>query len=300
MPCAVAFSGGADSTALLLAAADRWPGLVHAIHVHHGLQAAADDFERSCRAACVRLGVPLQVVAVQARHRAGESPEDAARRARYAALAQAARAQALPSVLLAHQADDQVETMLLALARGAGLPGLAAMPARFERHGVAFHRPLLAVPGDALREWLQACSIPFALDPMNADAAYTRSRIRHEVLPALQRGFPQFRETFARSARHAAQAQLLLAEVAAADLAVAGSPPAVAALRGLSRERQGNALRHWLRTAHQAAPSAAQLEELLDQVAACTTRGHAIRIKVAAGRVELHEGALRYVTPASS
>lgn len=300
LPCAVAFSGGADSTALLAAAALRWPGQVHAIHVHHGLQSAADEFERRCRATCEAWSVPLHVTAVDARHRSGESPEDAARRARYAALAQAAREHGLAAVLLAQHADDQVETMVLALTRGAGLPGLAAMPERFERHGVAFHRPLLQVRGDALREWLQAKAIPFAEDPMNADPAYTRSRIRHEVLPALQRAFPQFRETFARSARHAAQAQQLLAEVASADLALVGSPPAVAALRRLSRARQANALRHWLRTAHAAAPSAAQLEELLDQVAACATRGHAIRIKVAAGRVELCDGTLRYITDGAS
>lgn len=300
MPCAVAFSGGADSTALLAAAARRWPGQVHAIHVHHGLQAAADEFERRCRATCEAWGVPLHVAAVDARHQPGESPEDAARKARYAALAQAAGAHALAAVLLAQHADDQVETMVLALSRGAGLPGLAAMPARFERHGVVFCRPLLQVRGDALREWLRAQAIPFAVDPMNADPAYTRSRIRHEVLPALQRAFPQFRETFSRSARHAAQAQQLLAELAAADLVLVGTPPAVAALRGLSRARQANVLRHWLRTAHDAAPRAAQLDELLDQVAACATRGHAIRIKVAAGRVELRAGALRYITDQAS
>lgn len=295
MPCAVAFSGGADSTALLAAAAQRWPGQVHAIHVHHGLQAAADEFERRCRATCEAWGVPLHVAAVDARHQPGESPEDAARKARYAALAQAAGAHALAAVLLAQHADDQVETMVLALSRGAGLPGLAAMPARFERHGVVFCRPLLQVRGDALREWLRAQAIPFAVDPMNADPAYTRSRIRHEVLPALQRAFPQFRETFSRSARHAAQAQQLLAELAAADLALVGVPPAVAALRGLSRARQANVLRHWLRTAHDAAPSAAQLGELLDQVAACRTRGHQIRIKLGPGLVERRGERLDYL-----
>jgi tRNA(Ile)-lysidine synthase len=296
LPAAVAFSGGADSTALLHAAAQRWPGRIQAIHIHHGLQAQADAFAHQCRATCAALGIPLHVVAVDARHRGGESPEDAARKARYAALAAAASAHGLRSVLLAQHADDQVETMLLALSRGAGLPGLAAMPARFERHGMQFHRPLLGVRSAALRQWLGAAGIAFVDDPMNADPAYTRSRIRHELLPALERAFPQFRETFARSARHAAQAQELLTEVAAADLATVGAPPVVSALRQLTRARQSNLLRHWLRGAHDAAASAAQLDELLDQVAACATRGHAIRIKVADGRVELCDGALRYVT----
>jgi tRNA(Ile)-lysidine synthase len=283
LPAALAFSGGADSTALLLGCAAKWPGQVSAIHVHHGLQAAADSFEIHCHALCERLRVPLAVHRVDARHAPGESPEDAARIARYAALAPAAASLGARSVLLAQHADDQVETLLLALGRGAGLPGLAAMPARFERHGMRFDRPLLEVSGAAIREWLAARDETFADDPMNADPAFTRSRIRHEVLPALAKAFPAFRDTFARSARHAAQAQALIQEIAAQDLRVTGDPPALAALRDLTRARQANVLRHWLKTAHGQQASAAQLDELLDQVAACATRGHRIHIKVGAG-----------------
>jgi len=286
LPAAVAFSGGADSTALLLACANRWPGQVSAIHVHHGLQTAADSFEARCRTLCERLRVPLAVQRVDARHAAGESPEDAARVARYTALAQAAQQLDARSVLLAQHADDQVETLLLALGRGAGLPGVAAMPPRFERHGVRFDRPLLEVSGAAIREWLAAEGEPFVDDPMNADPAFTRSRIRHEVLPALAKAFPAFRDTFARSARHAAQAQSLIEEIAARDMQAAGNPPALAPLRELSRARQANMLRHWLKTVHGQRASAAQLDELLDQVAACTTRGHDIRIKVGTGFVQ--------------
>jgi tRNA(Ile)-lysidine synthase len=91
LPLAVAYSGGADSTVLLLAAVRRWPGQVQAIHIHHGLQEAADAFAQHCRHTCGELGVPLQVRRVQARHALGESPEEAARVARYQALARAAR-----------------------------------------------------------------------------------------------------------------------------------------------------------------------------------------------------------------
>lgn len=285
LPLAVAYSGGADSSALLRAAARCWPGQVQAIHVHHGLQAAADDFTAHCRRTCADLQVPLHVRRVDARHAPGESPEDAARRARYAALADAARASDLACVLLAQHADDQAETLLLALSRGAGLPGLAAMPARFERHGMAFLRPWLQLPGAVLRQWLGEQGARFIEDPSNADTGYTRNRIRHQLLPALEQAFPQFRDTFARSARHAAQAQLLLDEVAAADLAGMGGAPLIAGLQALSRGRQANVLRHWLRTGHHAAASAAQMEELLDQLADCTTRGHRMRIKVASGFV---------------
>ena len=174
LPLGVALSGGADSTALLHACAARWPGQVHALHVHHGLQVAADGFEAHCRALCERLDVPLRVARVDARHTAGESPEDAARRHRYEALRTLAEGEgvvavverspdsgsgsdsgqggsrdgkeggnsvtevqpALASIALAQHADDQVETVLLALSRGAGVAGLAAMPTFWRRGGM--------------------------------------------------------------------------------------------------------------------------------------------------------------------
>lgn len=295
LPLAVAFSGGVDSTALLHAAAVLWPRQVHAIHVHHGLQAAADAFESHCVRAAQSAGVPLTVRRVDARHAPGESPEDAARRARYEVLAEAAREAGVACVLLAQHADDQVETLLLALSRGAGLPGLASMPRRFERHEVVFLRPLLAVPGAALREWLSSQAIPCIEDPSNADVRYTRNRIRHEVLPALEKAFPQFRETFARSARHAAQAQQLLDELAAADLAAMGGQPSITALQALGDARMANALRHWLRRAHGQQASAAQMDELVAQVRACTTRGHALRLKAGSGLVLRDGPRLRFV-----
>ncbi|MES2362295.1 MAG: tRNA lysidine(34) synthetase TilS [Pseudomonadota bacterium] len=298
-PLGIAYSGGADSTALLLAAAQRWPGQVSAIHIHHGLQAAADGFVRVCESVCADIEVPLHVLHVDASHATGESPEDAARRARYAALAGAAKRLSLACVLLGQHADDQVETLLLALSRGAGLPGLSAMAAQFERGGVAFYRPLLQTPAASLRNWLLQEQMPFVDDPTNTDERYTRNRIRARLLPGLQDAFPQFRETFARSAQHAAQAQALLQEVAREDLARIGAPPVIKALQALSRARQANVLRHWLLEAHQATPSTAQLEQLLEQVAACTTRGHQIHLKVAAGHVTRAGAVLGYAGPAA-
>jgi tRNA(Ile)-lysidine synthase len=295
LPLAVAYSGGADSTVLLLAAAQRWPGQVQAIHVHHGLQDAADAFEEHCRQTCATLGIPLQVRRVHARHLPGESPEDAARQARYQALARAARDAGLQAVLLGQHADDQVETLLLALSRGAGLPGLAAMPPVFQRDGMVFVRPLLALGARAIREWIAQQGIAVIEDPTNADTSFTRNRIRHLLLPALEECFPQYRETFARSSRHAAQAQELLETVAVEDLARMGGEPAITALQVLPRARQANVLRHWLRSAHAASASAAQLEELLDQVADCKTRGHQIRIKVGNGFVERQGERLAYL-----
>jgi tRNA(Ile)-lysidine synthase len=291
---AVAYSAGADSTALLIAAHRRWPGQVVALHVHHGLQAAGDAFESHARQFCAQHGIELRVERVQAAHDAGQSPEDAARLARYAALSQMARAESAEWVLLGQHADDQAETLLLALSRGAGLPGLASMPDRFERAGMWFGRPLLGVSAGELRTWLLLQGHAFVDDPSNTDTRFTRNRIRAVLMPAWEACFPGFRPMLARSARHAAQAQRLLEELAELDLAHAGVPPQIAPLQSLSRDRQANALRHWLRTSSGGAASTAQLDELLDQIAACTTRGHRIHIKVGPGHVERDGECLRY------
>lgn len=296
-PLAVAFSAGADSTALLRVAQARWPGGVRALHVHHGLQAAADRFETVARETCVALAIPLHVAHVQAHAAAGQSPEDAARRHRYRALADLAREAGVNTVLLAQHADDQAETVLLALSRGAGLPGLAAMPDRFERHGVVFGRPLLAVPSAALRAALIAADQPFVEDPSNADQRYTRNRIRAQLMPAWEGCFPGFRQTLARSARHAAQAQGLLDDLARMDLRHTGEPPQIARLRELRPDRQANAIRHWLRTQWGALPSEAQLGALLQQVEACRTRGHRLDLKVADGQVRRDGECLVFVPP---
>lgn len=289
LPLAVALSGGADSTALLLACAEKWPGQVRAMHVHHGLQSAADGFQHHCEALCARLGVPLAIRRVDAGAARGESPEDAARRARYEAFDSIPSTQwpqdAINNIALAQHADDQVETILLALSRGAGLPGLAAMPARWRRHELTYHRPLLAVSGTDIRDWLCSRGETWVEDPSNADENFTRNRIRARLTPALAATFPRFRETFARSAAHAAQAQSLLSELAAQDLSTVGLPPQIAALRALSRPRQANVLRHWLREVHRDVASTAQLDELLDQLETCTTRGHRLHLKVGRGFV---------------
>jgi tRNA(Ile)-lysidine synthase len=291
LPIAVAFSGGADSTALLWACVQKWPGQVRAIHIHHGLQAAADQFAMHCQQLCDRWQVSLVQCKVNAKHAAGQSPEDAARKARYAALSEAVHThpdlKGVKDVALAQHADDQVETLLLALSRGAGLPGLACMPAHWTRDGLNWHRPLLNLPGAKLREYLVNAQVTWVEDPTNQDEQFTRNRIRAQLLPALDRAFPQFRDTFARSAAHAAEAQEILDEVAAADLqrVLEGGAPSIKALQSFSSARQSLVLRHWLKVVHQTTPSTVQLTELVSQIAACTTRGHQMHLKVGRGFV---------------
>ena len=296
LPFVVALSGGADSTALLCACAERWPGQVRAVHVHHGLQAAADGFAAHCRQLCAQLHVPLAVCHVDARPAPGQSPEDAARQARYAALADAAQSHwpDAKGIALAQHADDQVETLLIALSRGAGLPGLASMPAQWQRAGLQWHRPWLQVAGADVRQWLRDRGQVWVEDPSNRDVHLTRNRIRAQVLPALAQALPAFRDTFARSAAHAAQAQALLDELAAEVLEQVGLPPAIAALRALSPARQALVLRHWLKSQYQVTPSTAQLQELQAQLADCTTRGHRLHLKVGSGFVRREGDVLRW------
>ncbi len=318
-PLVVAYSGGADSTALLLMALEAAPGRVSAVHVHHGLQAAADDFALHCEAFCAQRSVPLTVLRVNANAAAGQSPEDAARRARYAAISEHVLKQKryfepvdtaqgatelivnTPTVLLAQHADDQVETLLLALSRGAGVDGLSGMAAQFERHGVQWARPFLSpdlfMGASRIREWLAERGLTgrepgsanlgqgWVEDPTNQSMDFTRNRIRAQLLPALREVFPQYRETFARSARNMAQAGILLAQSAIDLVATVGLPPNIKVLQTLPRSAQANYLRHWLKTQHSTMGSEAQMNELLDQIAACVTRGHQIRIKVARGYV---------------
>ena len=199
LPLAVALSGGADSTALLVACAKRWPGQVRAIHINHGLQTAAIHFEAHCLALSSQWAVPLAVVCVDAQPTQGQSPEDAARIARYAALAKAVAADPVltdvKDIAIAQHADDQVETLLLALSRGAGLPGLASMPSAWQRHNLHWHRPLLRVAGSDVRSWLVAQDVAWVEDPTNQDPRYTRNRIRAQILPALEATFTGWRDT---------------------------------------------------------------------------------------------------------
>jgi len=187
--------------------------------------------------------------------------------------------------------------MLLALSRGAGLPGLSAMPAYWRRGGIDYHRPLLQVSGSDIRQWLVAQGVDWVDDPSNSDKRFTRNRIRARVMPVLVEGFPQALDTFARSAAHAAQAQALLDEVAAQDLQQVGAPPLIRALQVLSRPRLANLLRHWLRSRFQVAPTRAQLDELMRQIDACSTRGHALHLKVANGFCERRGDCLHWYNP---
>jgi tRNA(Ile)-lysidine synthase len=253
----VALSGGLDSTVLLhllasLAQREALPPLT-AIHIHHGLQAAADAWPAHCRELCAALSVPLQVEHVQVV--LGASLERAARAARYAAFA--ARLGSDEVLLAAQHRDDQAETLLFRLLRGAGVQGLAAMPASRALGAGQLVRPLLDCSRAELLAYAGEHGLAWVDDPSNTDERFSRNYLRRQVLPALLSRWPQASANMARSAAHLSEAGQLLDELAQQDVAAAEVPgefawlglPSLAlpALRGLSEPRQRNALRYWLR-----------------------------------------------------
>ena len=263
-PLSIAFSGGADSTALLalLAEVPAVRPRLRALHIDHGLHAHSRSWARACRAHCRLLQVPLVARRVTVVRAKGQSLEALARAARYGALAAALRPGEV--LLTAHHLEDQLETVLLQLLRGAGLPGLAAMPTVAPLGAGVLVRPLLGVSRAALQAVVQARGLRPIEDPSNADETLDRNYLRRQVLPALAQRWPGAARTVARSARHIAAAQNLLDTLARADLARAADGPAlsVATLRGLPLERRRNVLRFWISQSGRAAPDAPRLEEI--------------------------------------
>lgn len=252
----IAFSGGLDSTVLLhllanLAKTDSLPAL-SAIHVHHGLQAAADAWPAHCQDVCDELSVPLQVVRVQVQP--GASVERAARDARYAVFS--AATQANDVLLTGQHRDDQAETLLFRLLRGAGVRGLSGMPATRALGQGSLARPLLDVTRAELEAYARDHGLRWIEDPSNQDRQLSRNYLRHQVMPLLTGRWPQAHASMARSAAHLREAQGLLDELAQIDLAQASLPgefewsglPSLAfvAIASLSDARQRNALGHWL------------------------------------------------------
>ncbi len=250
--CRVAFSGGADSVALLHALTGlRQPlGLtVRAIHVDHGLAAESAHWADFCRRCCDELDVPLEVVRVEVVRQAGESLEMAARRLRYAALA--SRLDSDEALLTAHHRDDQAETFLLNLMNGAGGAGLAAIPPCRPFAGGWLMRPLLGFGHQQLVDYLRAHDLPWIEDPGNADTGFDRNYLRHEIMPALKRRWPAASRSIARAAAHQQQQLELTDAMARIDHRSAGEFVSgglrLDVLGQLTPARRANLLRYWLR-----------------------------------------------------
>ena len=218
---AVALSGGMDSMVLLDAAAAfvaRHPIALSAIHVDHGLSPNAGRWAEFCAAQCVLRDVPLATHRLRLERRRGESLEARARSARYERLLAAD----VDAIILAHHADDQAETVLLQLLRGAGPQGLAAMP-RHRAGRPALLRPLLELARATLAAYAAARGLAWIDDESNADRRHARNFLRHEIAPLLAAHFPGYPETLVRAARHQTEAAWRKSETMAAIADVTSS-----------------------------------------------------------------------------
>lgn len=275
----LALSGGLDSSALLQLLAALRPQFnfdLHAMHVHHGLSAHADDWAAFCASACASLDVPLQIVHVTVDKRSGLGTEAAARTARYQALMSAKA----DYVLLAHHQDDQAETLLLQLLRGAGMKGLAAMGVLDMNKRLL--RPLLDVSRAELQAYAERQGLQWVNDESNADIAFDRNYCRHRLMPVVLERFPSARATLARSALHMAEAAQLLDELAALDAQqhVVEGQLRVSGLAAMSEPRARNLLRWWLSANQQAMPGSSRLQEALRQLLSAKTDA---RVRVVLG-----------------
>lgn len=262
-------SGGIDSVVLLhlLQAHSRPQGLhLSALHVHHGLSPHADAWLAHCQRLCDSLGVPLEVARVVVRRDTTSGLEAAARQARYAAFG---RVEA-EWIVLAHQRDDQAETLLFNLLRGAGLSGAAAMPVvrTFPgRQDLGILRPLLDMPRRWIERYAEEHNLTWIEDESNRDERHARNYLRQSILPRLRERFPGYDAVLARAAAHFAEADTLLSRLAEIDAAKAMREGriVVAELARLDEARARNLLRHVLKQAGVTMPDRARLQEALRQ-----------------------------------
>jgi tRNA(Ile)-lysidine synthase len=269
--CWVAYSGGLDSAALLSAAAavrEQLPGRLRAIHIDHGLHPDSQLWAEHCRSHCDLLGVPLLIRCLNLRPIPGESIEAMARESRYRAFGTLLGRGDL--LLTAHSQDDQAETLLLALLRGSGVHGLAAMPLEARLGHGRLVRPLLEVSRAALEQYARGLGLAWVDDPSNDALRMDRNYLRHRVLPVLRSRWPGVSATLARSASHCAEAAHLT-DALAGDLinGCAGSRPGTLSILGLAdldRTRRKAVLRCWLRRRGFLLPDTRHLARILDEV----------------------------------
>jgi tRNA(Ile)-lysidine synthase len=270
----IAYSGGRDSHVLLHAL---WqlqqqittPLKLRAIHVNHGLQPDAQGWVQHCQRICEQYQIPFEMIALQLTAIAGESIENIARKARYLAFSQ--RLQANEIILTAHSMDDQAETFILQLVRGAGVKGLAGI-AQWKALGKGhLARPLLHVSRDEIASYAQHYQLPFVEDKTNAELRFRRNFIRHQVMPLLAQINPSIAACIARSATHCQQAQTLLTEnILEQDYHHCLDPLTntlqVTVLQQLSALKQRSVIRHWLQTQQVTPPSVKKLDMLIHQM----------------------------------
>lgn len=247
----IGFSGGIDSTVLLhqlVQLRQQYPELkLRALYINHQLSQNAKKWALHCEKICKDWAVEFEAIAVNAKPTSGESPEAAARNARYAVFFEKLEPEEF--LLTAHNADDQAETVILQCLRGAGPKGLAAMPEKTE-FTVGFHaRPLLTTSREEIEAYAKKHQLTWIEDESNQDIKFDRNYLRKTVMPLLKQRWPKLAMTIGRSARHCAEATQLLEDVGINDVVLCQTDDeviSISALKKLSFSRQKNVIRTWL------------------------------------------------------
>jgi tRNA(Ile)-lysidine synthase len=261
----VAYSGGLDSHVLLHLLSHHFPTTrLRAIHINHGWHSDAAQWADTCKRTCAQLGIYCDVMSVDAQPKQGESLEAYARQARYAAMAE--HLERGDCLLTAHHRDDQAETLLLQLLRGAGFPGIASMPVAMPFGKGTLLRPFLQCSKSMLASYAKVNQLTWIEDSSNANTRFNRNFIRHRVLPILQERWPQIQKTLSRVAENTAEACLLLDELAHEDWLNVRVPQSnnmvVSHLLHLTPARRRNCLRYWLKQLGFPLPSQMQLQQI--------------------------------------
>ncbi|GMR18722.1 MAG: tRNA lysidine(34) synthetase TilS [Gammaproteobacteria bacterium] len=295
----VAYSGGLDSHVLLhalanLRAQQDWS--VEVIHIHHGLNDNADIWAQHCRAVCQELGLALTIERIHVDRSSPHGLEAEARQQRYQRLAASIDEDEV--LLTAHHRDDQAETLLLQLMRGAGVKGLTSMPAVSSFSEGKHVRPLLAFSRAELEVYARANRLSWIDDDSNQDEQHARNFIRHRVMPVLKSRWTEIDSVLARTANHMVEAEILLEEVAKRDLLACQNVPRqlqLSALLGLPQAHQPNLIRYWIRSWGYRSPASYHIREILDCARRSACRYAAIRWSDAA--VYRYRDRLYLITP---
>ncbi|GAA0815942.1 tRNA lysidine(34) synthetase TilS [Colwellia asteriadis] len=283
-PIIIAYSGGVDSQVLLhaLASLKKNQQLTNPItvcHVNHGLSVNAFAWQEFAQQQCSRLALPLIIKQVNVQAKAQSSLEALARDARYQALVEINSTSSL--IITGHHSDDQSETFLLALKRGAGLKGLASMLANSTLGKHKLIRPLLGVSRQAIVTYAQEQQLSWIEDESNDDTSFDRNFIRQEVMPLLSARWGSISQTINRSAEHCRAGQELLDELGEQDLLhcqLSASVLNVASLQSLSIARFNNLIRYFLAKQQCLMPSTEQLEQVRQQLSADENKNPAIKV----------------------
>lgn len=262
----VGYSGGLDSHVLLHLLATYFSDcVIHAIYVDHQQSPHAKQWQAHTQAVCEGLGVSYQAVSIHHPPTSGESLEAFLRDQRYAIFKRHVN-NCKTALMVAHHADDQAETVLLRLLRGAGAVGLSAMQASQPFADGWLLRPLLGLPKMELENYAHAQQLQWVEDDSNQNTAFDRNYLRQTVVPLLKERWPGMHKTLSRTALLCQETKQLVEEVAAADGVVADNPLHWQRLRSLSLTRQANAVRTWLLYLGVLSPTQLQLRELLHQL----------------------------------